>query len=222
MSLILPFTHDGPVVLAGGGEITAADAALARDLPLIAADGGADVAAAHGLMPRAVIGDLDSLSDIATWRARGVPVFGSVDQETTDFDKGLAAIAAPAIIAIGFTGRRVDHLMAVMRSLVQTPLRPVLIVGGDDVVFASHERLAFGAEAGRAGVVLPDGRRVRCALGGGCAGAWQGSTSSPVAGSGPPTRQLVGGSMSDGVALGMLVFLDRARLDVGLAHIRAR
>ena len=55
------------VTLIGGGEVgpQALAAALALAPVVAAADSGADAALAHGLLPRAVIGDLDSLSDDA-------------------------------------------------------------------------------------------------------------------------------------------------------------
>jgi thiamine pyrophosphokinase len=127
------------VTLVGGGPAPRRDLALAlRRAPvLVAADGGADRALAAGHMPRAVIGDLDSLSEAA--RA-GLPpgcIHHLSEQETTDFDKALRSIAAPFVLAVGFTGARADHGLAVWNTLARAPGPPCVVIGPDDVTFAA-------------------------------------------------------------------------------------
>jgi thiamine pyrophosphokinase len=126
---------DAPVTLIGGGHLGTDDLATALTLAprLVAADGGAAAALGQGHEPEAVIGDMDSLSpDLqARLRDRLHPI---AEQETTDFDKCLRSVAAPLIIAVGFTGGRLDHALAVLHSLVRHPHRPCLVLGPQDIV----------------------------------------------------------------------------------------
>ena len=101
---------------------------------LVAADGGANRALDAGLRPNAVIGDLDSISDRA--RAAFAEVLHHIaEQETTDFEKALSRIAAPAVIALGFTGARLDHTLAVFNVLARRMDRRVILLGPEDVAF---------------------------------------------------------------------------------------
>ena len=70
---------------------------------LIAADGGADALHEMRLTPEAVIGDMDSLSDMAAWRGR-TRLVHLAEQDSTDFEKCLYATQAPLYVAPGFTG----------------------------------------------------------------------------------------------------------------------
>lgn len=137
------------VTLIGGGAVTAEDLAqvLALAPALAAADSGADRALADGLMPQAVIGDLDSISTAG--RAAIPPdwLHHVPEQETTDFQKCLTRIAAPFVVAVGFTGPRTDHLLACLTTLVQVP-RPCLLLGGEDAIFAAPARLALDLPPG--------------------------------------------------------------------------
>ena len=56
-------------------------------------------------------------------------------QDDTDFEKSLDLISAPLILGIGFLGGRFDHSLAALDALSRLPHdRPVLLVGGDDVL----------------------------------------------------------------------------------------
>jgi thiamine pyrophosphokinase len=125
-----------PVTLVGGGHLGTDDLAIALSLApvMVAADGGAIAALAAGHDPVAVLGDMDSLP--LDLQARlGDRLHRMPEQETTDFDKALRSIAAPVVIAVGFTGGRMDHALAVLHSLVAHPDRPCIVVGSDDVTF---------------------------------------------------------------------------------------
>lgn len=102
---------------------------------LVAADGGAAAALARGLMPEAVIGDFDSLPD--TLRARIPPdrLYHIAEQDSTDFDKALRRIAAPLVLAVGFTGQRLDHELAVYNALVRNAARRAIVIGEHDICF---------------------------------------------------------------------------------------
>lgn len=115
---------------------------------LVAADGGADHAIAAGFAPEHVIGDLDSLGDTARDSIDPSRVLFVDDQNTTDFEKALERIDAPFVIATGFTSGRVDHLLAVCRTLARRIGPRTLVLGADDVIFAAPRSLALDLAPG--------------------------------------------------------------------------
>ncbi len=130
-------SHHG-VTLVGGGPVSRAALALAlaRAPRLVAADGGADRAMRLGHAPEAVIGDLDSISDVAKRQLAGRLHLVS-EQESTDFDKALRLIRAPFVLGLGFAGARMDHGLAVLNSLARHADRRCLILTGQDVAFVA-------------------------------------------------------------------------------------
>jgi len=137
---IVSATH--PVTLVGGAESDPATLKEALTLApgLVAADGGADSLLRAGLTPQAVIGDMDSIGTAARAAFSGV-LHPIREQESTDFDKALRHIAAPAVIALGFAGGRFDHELAVMNTLVRHPGRACIVVGAQTIVFHCPPRL---------------------------------------------------------------------------------
>ena len=138
------------VTLLGGGAVDAADLDLALTVApvLVAADGGADMALALGRMPRAVIGDLDSLSPAGRAALDPSSVHHIPEQDSTDFDKALRSIAAPLILAVGFTGRRIDHELAAYHVLVMRAERRCVILGAEDIVFHAPPTLRLDLPVG--------------------------------------------------------------------------
>lgn len=130
------------VTLAGGGPISARDLrlALVRAPVTVGADSGADRLLAAGVMPDAVIGDFDSISDAARAAIPDDRLHPVKEQATTDFDKCLRSIAAPFILALGFAGARSDHALAALNALVRHADRPCLVLGPKDVAFAAPPR----------------------------------------------------------------------------------
>ena len=59
------------------------------------------------------------------------------EQDSTDLEKALRVIDAPLYLGIGFLGGRLDHTLAAMHALVSAPERAAILLGSDDVVFAS-------------------------------------------------------------------------------------
>ncbi|MEZ5778358.1 MAG: thiamine diphosphokinase [Paracoccaceae bacterium] len=162
------------VTLLGAGEIRPQSLtdALALAPLLVAADGGANVAISAGFTPHRVIGDLDSAN--AETRAT-IPAdrFWFVDeQETTDFEKCLTRIEAPMILGLGFTGARIDHLLAVFAVLMRHPQKRCLILGREDVVFLAPRRIALDLAPGTRvslypmGPVTGESRGLRWPIGG--------------------------------------------------------
>jgi thiamine pyrophosphokinase len=146
-----PLLHfDGPLAIVGGGSV---DPALLHDLAtrgvaLVGADGGGDSIGAAGLVPAAIIGDLDSLDDRAQWERR-TRVIELDEQLTTDFQKALYSTTAPVTLALGMTGKRLDHTLAALSALLQVGRdRRVILVDEVDAALAVSGSFAFEAKAG--------------------------------------------------------------------------
>lgn len=147
------------VTLLGASPVSHRD--LKEILPsaptLIAADGGAATAVAAGLMPDRVIGDFDSLPQ----SVRDVLPSGTLEhvaeQDTTDFEKCLTRIDAPLILALGFTGRRIDHELSVYNALVRTAAPPCIVIGEHDLVFRAPRSLSLGVQPGHRVSLFPMG-----------------------------------------------------------------
>ncbi|WP_316249253.1 thiamine diphosphokinase [Roseicyclus sediminis] len=139
--------------LLGGGVLGPRDLAEAMAVApvLVAADGGADAAIAAGIVPRAVIGDLDSLSDAARARLPADILYQITEQESTDFDKALRRLQVPLVLAVGFTGGRLDHELAVYHTLATRPEHRCIVFGGLDIVFHAPPTIELD---------LPQGTRV--------------------------------------------------------------
>jgi thiamine pyrophosphokinase len=131
------------VTLVGGGELAPDTLAQARDLApvLAAADGGVRHLLGAGLMPEAVIGDLDSidpahLAALPPGRIRRV-----AEQDSTDFDKSLRLIRAPFVVAVGFGGERIDHTLAGFATLARNARRACFWLSARDVAFLAPRAL---------------------------------------------------------------------------------
>lgn len=136
-------SQDG-ITLVGAGPVArgALGRALALAPRLVAADGGANRLLRLGHLPEAVIGDLDSLSAPARDRLAG-RLHRVADQDTTDFDKALAAVSAPFILGLGFWGARIDHGLSALSGLLRQPERRCVLLGGGDAVCLAPPRLTL-------------------------------------------------------------------------------
>lgn len=147
-----------PVTLLGGAELGQDDLTTALGFApvLVAADGGAGAALAAGLTPVAVIGDMDSLPAAAAvaFADRLVPIS---EQDTTDFDKALRHISAPLVLAIGVTGGRFDHELAVLHTLVLRADLPCVVIGAASLVFLCPPRIALDLPTGSVFSLFPLG-----------------------------------------------------------------
>lgn len=121
-----------PIGLIGGAPAacTAFTLADSHVSAWVAADAGADLLMDLGRAPLAVIGDMDSISPKS--RAHFAQVCHPIaEQDSTDFDKALRNIDAPAIVAAGFLGGRMDHAMAAMNTLVRRHDQHIVLVSDD-------------------------------------------------------------------------------------------
>lgn len=98
----------------------------------VGVDGGADHLLAARIKPVAVIGDLDSISDAARQEYANV-LHHVTEQDTVDFEKALCLVDAPLVFAVGFSGGRLDHTLAVLNVMGRFSDRRLILMGDDDV-----------------------------------------------------------------------------------------
>lgn len=138
------------VVLSGGGGLAADVFNLVQDRAeiFVAADGGADALLGFGVIPDAVIGDMDSLSEAGRAAIAEDRIFEVSEQDSTDFDKALRLTDAPLVYAVGFTGGRLDHELAALHVLLRYANRLVVLVGDEDVTVHLPARIALDLPVG--------------------------------------------------------------------------
>lgn len=139
-----------PVTLIGGADVN--NQGLRRALALapcvVAADGGADTALVEGIIPDAVIGDFDSISDSARNVIPEENLHPIREQDSTDFEKCLRNIQAPLVIGVGFSGARSDHHLACLNALVRHPSQRCVLLGEDDITFLCPPTLRLDLPVG--------------------------------------------------------------------------
>lgn len=131
---------------------------LTRAPFLVAADGGAATALAYGLEPEAVIGDFDSLPQSVRDVLPAERLHAVAEQNSTDFEKCLRTIDAPLILAVGFTGRRLDHELAVYNALARFPDRACIVIGTHDLVFLAPQEISLDLPEGSRLSLFPMGK----------------------------------------------------------------
>lgn len=154
------FSSAAPVTLIGGAPLAPADLrdALALAPAVVAADSGADQALAQGVMPQAVWGDFDSISDQARAAIPADRLHRIAEQDSTDFEKCLSRIDAPLVVATGFSGARQDHFLATLTTLARRIGPPCILIAGDDVITLCPDRIALDPPPGTRLSLFPMGR----------------------------------------------------------------
>lgn len=153
----LPVLIERPAVIVGGASFDArqVEKLVGRGLALIAADGAADELALVGLTADLVIGDMDSISDVAAFAGRS-RVIRLDEQETTDLEKCLYATQAPLYVGLGLTGQRFDHTLAALHAAAKfAPRKKLILVDTHDIAVALTGRFAFEVKAGERVSVYP-------------------------------------------------------------------
>ena len=142
--------RSGPIALIGGAYVPSDVMQMALSLGerTIAADGGAATALAHGVVPEAVIGDFDSISDEVRAALPETALHPDTEQDSTDFEKCISRIDAALIVGAGFSGARVDHQLAVCNVLVRWPARRCVLIGADDAIFLAPPTMALDLPMG--------------------------------------------------------------------------
>lgn len=141
--------HDFPkgVTLVGGAAVARCDFGAAHALApgIVAADGGADRCAEIGVVPDLIVGDMDSMRGPIPGT---IPVLRVEEQETTDFEKCLIHTDAPLCIGVGFLGGQLGHSLAALHALLVHAARPVVLIGEEDIAFASPADWSMEIAAG--------------------------------------------------------------------------
>lgn len=153
----LPLVHDGILVIVGGGavDVPLLQRLAAEGARLVGADSGGDAIVEAGLVPDAIIGDLDSISDSEGW-PEGTRVFRIAEQVTTDFEKCLYSTRAPVTVALGMTGRRFDHTLSAISAATRFAReRRIILSDENDVALAMSGALAFRIPVGERVSVYP-------------------------------------------------------------------
>ena len=112
-------THRPYTLLICNGEMAAPE--VVRQLAgqaqsVLCADGGANVAHALGILPDAVIGDFDSITEDARsfFEGRGVDMLHISRQDDTDLEKALKLLkerGESRVVLLGLTGKFLDHTL---------------------------------------------------------------------------------------------------------------
>lgn len=156
----LPLIFGGRLVIVGGGSVeTDLLRSVAKDAEgLVGADSGADTIMAAGLVPNAVIGDMDSVADRAGFPA-GTRVIPLAEQDTTDFEKCLYSTRAPITVAIGMTGGRFDHTLAALHAVARhAASRRIVLLDEHDLALGVSGSLRFAMRPGERVSIYPLGR----------------------------------------------------------------
>jgi len=151
------FSFREPVVLLGGGECTSNVLLqlLQQSYPLIVADGGASHLEDTAIVPDLIIGDLDSLENQSHWESI-TRVVKLAEQDTTDFEKCLYSVDAPLFIAIGFTGKRLDHTLASLHAAAKySSQKQVIVVSQDDIVLVCRSAQQVSLDKGMRFSIVP-------------------------------------------------------------------
>ncbi len=139
-----------PVTLVGGGQATVEEVQKALTIApvCVAVDGGLSLALAAGAEPQAVIGDMDSVDPVTLAQMPGTRCHQITEQQTTDFDKALRMVSAPAVVGVGFCGGRLDHQLAALHVLLAHPDRACVLMAADQIALHMPPELHLAARLG--------------------------------------------------------------------------
>lgn len=110
-----------------------------KNLPIIAADGGANHLQELNMVPEAIIGDFDSITDEDYWSNK-TKLIKIEDQNSTDLEKCLDEIQSPLFLAFGFCGDRFDHSLEMMHTLSKYKDKKIIFFCDRDIVFRLPQR----------------------------------------------------------------------------------
>ncbi|MFH1133217.1 MAG: thiamine diphosphokinase [Nanoarchaeota archaeon] len=123
---------------------------LLNDDFIIATDGGARHLEALGLHPKAVIGDMDSIS--AELKAKHADVLiRNDDQDFSDAEKALhfaIKMGFDKVLFLGFEGSRLDHLLATVMLLREYKEKDITLLSDGFEASVVRDELSFTAKKG--------------------------------------------------------------------------
>jgi thiamine pyrophosphokinase len=134
--------------------------ALVREANVVlCADGGANTALKFGILPQAIIGDLDSVHAETLVKFQKVPTYQDSNDETTDLEKAIAwAVNAKYdhITVVGAAGKRLDHTIGNLGVLAKFYPDAVIRLVDDygELTYIDHE-LVFDGRKGETISLIP-------------------------------------------------------------------
>ena len=142
--------YDTPLTIVGGGEFsnTVFQKCLKIAPNFIAVDSGLNFLDINKNIPDWIIGDLDSAKNLEDWRHKGSNIKKIEEQNTTDFEKCLYSFNAPFFLANAFLGKRIDHTLAAISTIVKMKNKRVILVGNKDILFHFDNSLELNLEVG--------------------------------------------------------------------------
>lgn len=92
---------------------------LAQSSDVIAVDGGANTCKRHNIMPKKIIGDLDSITseNKKFFTEKNREIIQIEEQDSTDLEKALRTVDADIFYCFGFTGNFFDHELSLLHIL---------------------------------------------------------------------------------------------------------
>jgi thiamine pyrophosphokinase len=147
-----------PLIMVGNGAYDSAMLAKFAHLGrVVAVDGGYYGCRLAGITPDLLIGDMDSVDPVDLIDARKkTQVHPISEQDTTDLEKALRHVRAPAILGFGFLGKRFDHSLASLSVLARfTKMQRVMLVGSEDILHVTSGCFRMRLDAGRRLSVWP-------------------------------------------------------------------
>ena len=144
---------ESSIIIVGQGEVNIPLLCeMAKDIPIIALDGALDLLTELGLDVVAVIGDMDSVTDITGAQE----VITVAEQDSNDFEKALLHIKAPHIIGFGLFGKRFDHTFANLHVMAKYhDKRHIIAITNDEVISVHHGPTTLVASQGALAAILP-------------------------------------------------------------------
>lgn len=118
------------------------------EIPIVAADGGANFLADHNIIPELIIGDLDSVEEQKIKNVETQKIIRISNQNTTDLEKVLLNTQSPLTLGIGFLGSRIDHELAALSALVKFSHKKIILIGEKDIVLLSPPSFSLSSFEG--------------------------------------------------------------------------
>lgn len=126
---------------------------------VLAADGGADGALTAGIMPDAVIGDLDSASSRARQTFKNIPFIHVKRQDNTDLEKALDWLTLQQFdecFIVGATGGRLDFTLGNFLSVLPYLSKiKITFIGENWRIFPLTKSFVFSARKGARMSIIP-------------------------------------------------------------------
>ena len=119
-----------------------------KEIPIIAADGGANFLAENNIDPELVMGDLDSVSEQNVQNIEPKKIIRIPDQDSTDLEKVLLNTQSPLTIGIGFLGSQIDHELAALSALAKFPEKKIILIGEHDIIFLVPPNFSLSSYVG--------------------------------------------------------------------------